>query len=248
MKKTFLFGMIALLSVSFIFMSCPQEAEEPEFTDVSASFPLATNDSNIETIGQPTNLDITAKKSTKDGTIYITLKSKTALTGTSDFADSGLWGGKREQAPEGKWADFALDLSSVFTTENAAKILSVKSTNHAYRYYKGAANIWAAAPTVPTRGDPNIYIPSSSETELPVKWKIYAANTFSDDASQNWGIIIWDSAPAKVITFELREHETLPSGSGTSTGTSASDPADLASDAGTLLTKIVIDYSGVVIE
>ena len=28
MKKTFLFGMIALLSVSLVFMGCPQETDE----------------------------------------------------------------------------------------------------------------------------------------------------------------------------------------------------------------------------
>ena len=32
MKKTFLFSMIALLSVSFIFMGCPQEADPPLYT------------------------------------------------------------------------------------------------------------------------------------------------------------------------------------------------------------------------
>ena len=35
MKKTFLFGMIALLSASFIFMSCPQPVEEPDIYTVT---------------------------------------------------------------------------------------------------------------------------------------------------------------------------------------------------------------------
>jgi hypothetical protein len=122
-------------------------------------------------------------------------------------ASNGLWGPKREQAPTGKWADLALDLSTVFTT-NAAKVLSVKSSNHAFRYYKGAPNILATAPTTPTTGDPNIYIPASSDTELPIKWKIYNASTFATDTTHNWGILLWSAAPEKVITLEIFEHVT----------------------------------------
>jgi uncharacterized repeat protein (TIGR02543 family) len=43
------------------------------FDNVSADYPLATGDSGINTIGQPTTLDITAKKSKVDGTVYLTV-------------------------------------------------------------------------------------------------------------------------------------------------------------------------------
>jgi hypothetical protein len=145
---------------------------------------------------------------------------------------AGLWGPKREEAPEGKWADLALDLSTVFTPVNAAKVLSVKSSNHAFRYYKGAPNILEAAPATPTNDDPNIYIPASSDIEWPIKWKIYNTNTFAADATHNWGILLWSAAPQKVITVEIFEHGTY---------------TDHAADA-TGVTKIVIDYSGVNIQ
>jgi hypothetical protein len=233
MKKSSLFSSIASLAIiALIFTACPQEPEDEGFDDVTSAYPLTDNDSGISTIGKPSNLTAAAKKSKVDGTVYITVTG--TLTGVDNFtATPPLWGGKREQAPSGKWADLALDLSSVFTTENAAKVLSIKSANHAFRYYKGADNILSAAPTTPTNGDPNIYIPSS-DTEFPIKWKIYDVSTFKLDASHNFGIILWSAAPSKIITLEVIAHTAY---------------ADLPNDAATRspVAKIVIDYSGVTI-
>jgi hypothetical protein len=243
MKKNMsLIFWLAALVAALVLVGCDGEAKDEEddgetFTDVTASYPLATNDTNIATIGQPSNLSAAAKKSDADGTVYITVTSKTdtALSVVSDFTiANGLWGPRREQAPAGsKYADLALDLSAVFTPTNAAKVLSIRSTNHAFRYYKGATNILTDAPKVPLIGDPNIYLPATSTTELPVKWRIYEANTFTADADHNFGIILWSDAPEKVITLEVIEHSAYPA---------TQDKAE----AGELLAKIVIDYMGIV--
>jgi hypothetical protein len=185
-------------------------------------------------------------------TVKVTLTPKespsTPVTWLDNFnvtgqADNKLWGGKVSGAPAWQWTDISVKVSDLFS-DISNEILSVRSTNHAYRYYRGAPNIWAVAPTVPTIGDPNIYIPATDDyTTLPVKWRIYAVNKFASLAT--WGIILGSGVDTKEIVVEIHKHTSIPSGSGTSTGTSTSLPADLATDGGTLIRKLVVDYSKV---
>jgi hypothetical protein len=221
--------------------------------DITASYRLANSDSGISVIGNSTNLNAAAAQSTDANgkpVITVTLTNKTGqtFTGKDDFnsggATNGLWGGKVSGAPNSwKYADISVNVGKLFA-DLSGKILSVKSTNHAFRYYKGAPNIWAAAPDKPTIGDPNIYIPTS-DTELPIKWKIYVADRF--DISTTWGIILSEQAPEKVVTIEIREHSSIPTGEPDNTGTSTSNADDLAADAGTLLKTFKINYSDVTI-
>jgi hypothetical protein len=237
MKKKFLIGLIVLLSVSLFFWGCSTDDEEEEtgetFTDVTDQYDLVGTVSSIPTIGNGNNLDITASKSDLNGIVYITVTG--TLTGTSDFGSShGLWGPKRENAPAGKWADFGLDLNAIFTSEVTNKILALRSSNQAFRYYKGASNLLAQEPTGPLviLGDPNkpiIYIPALP-TEMPVKWRLYNTNTFSSD--KLFAFILWSSANPKTITLEVAEYATYVD--------NAAKSADVAT--------IVIDYSGVTIE
>jgi hypothetical protein len=185
-------------------------------------------------------------------TVNVTLTPKsggTAITWFDNFniADqpaNGLWGGKVSGAPnDWKWTDVSINVISFFNGISD-KILSVKSTSQAYRYYKGAPNIWTTAPTVPTIGDPNIFIVDDTNT-LPIKWKIYAANRFTAEENPTWGIILSDKASLKEIVIEIREHDTIPTGEPHSTGNSTSNSEDLAADAGTPIKKLVIDYSAV---
>jgi hypothetical protein len=232
MKKKFLIGLMALLSLSLFFLGCPTEGDDGEvetFTTLTG-YSLVTSVNNIDTIGNTSNLYIhEAKKSDKDGTIYIKIASKLGhpLAGTVDFGGThGLWSGKREEAPAGKWADFGLDLSAIFTDEVTSNILSIKTTNEAFLYYKGAT-LLPNLTNGPFTTEPNIYIPA---TGLPVKWKLNDANAFASD--KIFGLILWSGASKKTITLEVAEHASFAAG--------AEKTDDIA--------KIVIDYSSVAIQ
>jgi hypothetical protein len=234
MKKKFLFGLIALLSVSLLFLGCStdddDEVEVEPFSNVTEDYALVSTANGQTLLGNDTNLDITVLKSGWDGTVYITVTSKTGetLPNTNDFNSGGtnlLWGAKCAEAPAGKWADLGLDLSEIFTSEIIAGVLGLRTTNQAFRYYKGAT-LLSGAPNAPLRNEPNIYIPES-DTGMPIKWKLNNVNAFNGDT--DFGIILWSSANPKVITIEVAEYETFES--------DADKVADIA--------KIVINYSGV---
>ncbi|MDR2149555.1 MAG: hypothetical protein LBO67_01775 [Spirochaetaceae bacterium] len=236
MKKSSFFSAIAVVVIAgFLFSSCPAEAggDAPEtFNDVIDDYFLGTGES-VATIGQPSNLDITAKQSTADGTVYITVTSRkgTSLSGTDRFtgdAENLLWGTKGDEAPSGKWADLTLNLSAVFT--DSAAIYGIKNTNEALRYYTG----WDLVKTTPadlaapvkSSDYDNLCIPTDTAI-LPYKWRVYPANSLT--ASPNSGILLWSGANSKIITLEIAEYAAYE------------DDTDKVGD----IAKIVIDYSGV---
>jgi hypothetical protein len=202
------------------------------FDVVTSTYPLGTNDSNINTIGNPTNLTTyTVKKSKADGTIYI--KVGGTLTGTNDFTGTnGLWGAKSWASSTGQWADMAFDYGTALLQPNASSVMAIRSTSFAYYYYKEksgtATNTALTAPILTTA--PNIYVPNNLDaSNIPVKWKMYNVNTFGSAA--NMGIILWSDAPVKVVTIEIAKYASFADG--------AAKTADIA--------KIVLNYSGVTI-
>jgi hypothetical protein len=197
--------------------------------------------------GQPYLLDAVAVSGqTADGkpltTITVASKPETSIVGVTNFAPLGsnnyLWGEKRTNAPAGNWSDLAIDVDVVFK-DITSKVLSVKSTNHAYRYYLGSGNdiiTGTTAPTGPATGsNPNIWVPANNSDGslggLPIKWKKYAANDLA--GLDTWAIILWDQAPAgeRKVTIEIYEYTT--SGGG---------------EVASLLQTLVIDYENVTIE
>jgi hypothetical protein len=201
--------------------------------DLADLYPLVERDGTNGTaaIGNAENLDTSAIKTIKeDGTpvITITLTNTTGktFTGTTDFTSNhNVWGAKPSgNTVTGNWADIAVDLKLALDAVATGKTLSVKQTSQALNYYTGAGDLLSSAPTAPstsTSGD-NIWIPSDS---TPVKWKTYASSV-----SPNWGIILWNGASSKTVKLEIFQHDN------------SSNPG-----AGTLVSTVVIDYSGLTI-
>jgi hypothetical protein len=155
----------------------------------------------------------------------------TSIPGVSDFTvENGLWGAiGTGDVPSGEvWSDMAIDLGAVLY-ENANKVLAIRSTSHSYCYYAGGDTL-TENPQYPVKEGANIYLPADP-LGLPVKWGVYAANTFTE-AKAVTGIILRKGAPSKIITLEITERNGF-------TGNST--------DAGEIAT-IVIDYNGVTIQ
>jgi hypothetical protein len=202
--------------------------------NVTTSFTLASADGSVNVIGTPEKLNAAALKEVTSSLTTVTVKvtqKSGPLTGTPDFtASNANWIAKQANAPDWTWADISVNVGSLFTGI-ADKVLSLKSTNHAYRYYAGGSDILEAVPEAPVNlNHSNIYIPTSAD-ELPVKWKVNAANVFNT-TNTTFGIILGSGVPSKIITIEIRQH-------------TATEPANVGTDVGTVVSKLVIDYSGV---
>ncbi|MDR3355723.1 MAG: hypothetical protein LBO04_00835 [Spirochaetaceae bacterium] len=241
MKKHgfFIWFAAALVGAALIFGGCEQESDDDEevLVDVDGLYPLLSASDSIDTAGKPGNLEITsAKKSSRDGTVYIVLESTADLEAITDFTNNQLWGKAGEDKPgDGYFADFALDLTPIFASRTD-KVFSIKNTNHGLRYYQGGISDDAengtladAAPTAPNdnRGLAT-YIP---ETGWPVRWYMYGKIAAEDSGKFPFGLLLWSEAPQKTITVEFYDH-----------GEDANEPTT-----GTLVAKIVIDYSEVTI-
>jgi hypothetical protein len=219
MKKKFLTGLIALLSLSLFFLGCPSGSDDD---DDEETFTTVTG----YTTASETDLTVTAKKSNSDGTVYVTVTG--TVTGVADFTANPNWGATPWMGATGKWEDVIIDLAPVLTDNT--KFYAIKSTSQAYRYYTGGGGILASAPTEPvTTSGSNIYIPANAG-ELPVKWRIYNANVLTADTEML--VMLWSGANPKTVTLEIAEYASFDS--------SAAKVADVA--------KIVIDYSGVTIQ
>jgi hypothetical protein len=233
MKKKFLIGLIALLSVSLFFLGCPTEgdddpppAAEPTI-NVTDDYPLAA--------GQSNDLTVTALQGQTTGTVFITVTTpENPLTGQNDLSGGGsIWDPKGSNAPAGKWTGIAFDFSTVFTNAST-NYYAVRQENQALRYYKGYGDIITDAPpsapvAITTR---NIYI---TDDATPVKWKLYNKNDFNDGIID---LILWSNAASRTITLTIADY-------GTDNTIYTSGPVTSSS---THVARIVIDYSGVTIQ
>jgi hypothetical protein len=225
-RKSLLSGLLAVLAAVLIFTGCDNDTTTPPvetFTNVSADYPLTTGQGGLALTR--------AEKSNTTGIIYLTVSGTVSAADTSVAGWTGIWGAQENVT--GKFSTVSIDFKGVFTAANVAKILAIRSENQALRYYTDAATgLLASAPTVARDSALNTTWIPSNPSQLPIRWKAYAASTIP--ANDNMTILIWDGASPKTVKLEVTSWAKF-------TGEVAEEKTgDIAT--------IVLDYSGVTIQ
>jgi hypothetical protein len=233
MKKKFLIGLIALLSVSLFFLGCPTEADDDE--EVKTSVPAFAL-----TSGQP-GLSLTFAQGDDPGVYTLTVTGTVAPANVSDAGWIGTWGTKPTSVT-GNFAAVSINFNAVFTAENVAKILGIRNESQALRYYTGYNGssvgnfaLLTEEPSNPIEhGDlrSTIYIPT--DTATPVRWAAYAAGKIPEN--DNMQVLIWSGTTSKTSKFEFSSWTSINSETHLAQTTIDDDIA-----------TIIVDYSGVTI-
>jgi hypothetical protein len=238
MKKKFLFGLIALLSVSFIFFGCGGDSGSDP-----ASNRTPISDVTLAASGNPTGITVSAEKDNDTGIYYVAVNGTVpavytyAADGTTAGTeptnwDSGTWG--TPVTPRaGKYASIKISgiIDGTDPLVDTTKILGIKQTNQAFRFYTGHADLASADFTGPLfQDDEVIFVPS--DLAVPAyKWKGHAADEFTGYGPFPVLLIGDTGLTPKTSTIEIRSYADTTNG-GTPDG-----EVDVT---------IVVDYSGVI--
>jgi hypothetical protein len=182
-------------------------------------------------------------------TVTVTLASKNPASPLSGdvFLETDpsrtLWGVPGSAAPrDWGWADVAFDGAALFNGLTG-NFVSLKSRNHAYRYYAGNAVNADSVLSYPISTDAgSIYIPATTDTvnTVPMRWKVFAKGVLGKSGG-TLTILLGSGVPAteKIITFNVYKHMKSPEDFADAAAVSA------AQDKGNLVSTFVINYEGV---
>jgi hypothetical protein len=235
MKKKFLFGLIALLSVSFIFFGCGGDSGAD-----SSSNRIPISSITLAASGNPTGITISAEQDNDTGIYYVGVSGTVpavytyAADGTTAGTeptnwDSATWG--TALAPRaGKYA--SIKIAGIFDGTaplvDTTEILGIKQTNQAFRFYTGNSDVNTPIEAGPIFTGDTLYVPA--DTAVPAyKWKGHPAGEFTSYGA--FPVLIADiGVSPKTSTIVFRSHAAASNGE---------EPTDAVN------VTIVVDYSGV---
>ncbi|MDR1929306.1 MAG: hypothetical protein LBQ44_01630 [Treponema sp.] len=224
-NKLFAMGISGVMLVFILaFAACGNGTTDSETTETFANvidqYPLSSGQGG---------LTLTARKSDTTGIIYLTVSGTVTAANTADTAWTDIWLSKGNIT--GEFAAVSIDLKGVFTAANVANILAIRSESQALRYYTGMSPLLSEKPTAPVEFGPTTWIPSDT-SQLPVRWKAYAANSIP--ANDNLTLLIWENASPKSSKLEVTSWTNIAN--------------DVATGKTGDIATIIFDYSGVSIE
>jgi hypothetical protein len=178
----------------------------------------------------------------------------TATSSTSPYTvganfepSAGFWGDSHEESQDNRLIRPALGvytpvyIHGIFTTgTSSTRILAIKQTNQALRFYQQGIGLLAGNPTSPVAADQGnlqtIFIPSN--TASPVRWRLYGENVAQGQIADGgtFGILIWNGGTGttyspKTATIDIAQYQSYVT--------------NATLTAGGYQAKIIIDYSDV---
>jgi hypothetical protein len=158
---------------------------------------------------------------------------------TTTWGDGSTDGGVSSFAPvRGRYA--AANIKGMLEDAGLpSKVLAIKNTNQALRFYTGAPALLTGRPVHPVTADTGngntTWIPDTA-AESPVRWRLYGQGAIV--AGDVLGILIWDGGTdttynPKTATLEIESY------------TANSDAAAAAGPTGDVDITVIVDYSGV---
>jgi hypothetical protein len=226
MKEKLFSTVILALVLAMAFIGCDNGTtdDDPEetWTDATSSYPI------LEADGVP-ELTVVAEVSSLGNTrIKLSGTIEAAVSyDTEDNTATSWWNINYEPGVGGSTPADGIYSAAVFDgffpEDASGKVLAVKVTNDAFRYYTGYPNATGPLTKPSTANEQSIYIPAQGAA---TRWRLYNAGDIPDG---DWlGVLLWSGADPKTITIELQEFASF-------------DPdADY-----TVLKRVTIDYSDV---
>jgi hypothetical protein len=153
----------------------------------------------------------------------------------TNFKAKDDWIGASYTAPPepaaGRYA--AAYIGSLFKGVGDGKIIAVKQTNQAMRFFTGGLPASSPLDAAATSDEKAFYLPAIG-TGDPVRWRVYNTDVIDDE--ETFGFLIWDangteSVAARTATFEVQEWTNYQDGS--------------SAVAGGYSAKVIVDYSEV---